>query len=301
MKNVKFKGIMPALVTPLTTEGKVNKEAIRQILDYDYAEGAAGFYICGSTGEGPVLTEAQRREVAEAVMEHNDGRGVVINHVGAASPEEVMRLASHAREIGCDAVSSVLPNFYFQYGFAEINDYYKRLSDAAGIPILAYAQGMMAGTDVVGLMRSLIDIENVIGIKFTLMNFYDLHRIKLLNNGDINVINGPDEMLVCGLTMGADAGIGSTYNVMCREYCRLFDAFKAGDYETAREQQYKVNKVIEVMIKHGVFRTVKHMLSYAGIDAGSTVFPGAALADSEKADIKKELQAIGYFEEYNQS
>ncbi len=300
MSNVKFKGIMPALVTPLTIQGKVNKDAIRQILDYDYREGAAGFYICGTTGEGPVLTETQRRETAELVMEYNNGRGVVINHVGAASPEEAMRLANHAREVGCNAVSSVLPNFYFQYGQAEVIEYYKRLSEA-GLPVLAYAQGMMAGTDVVGLMENLIEIENIIGIKFTLTNFYDMHRIKLLNGGDINVINGPDEMLVCGLTMGADAGIGSTYNVMCREYCRLYDAFIKGDYETARQQQFKVNRVIEIIIRHGVIRTVKHMLSYAGIDAGVSAFPGALLTDTEKAEIHRELQAVGYFEEYNQS
>lgn len=299
MSNVKFKGIIPAMVTPLTKDFKVNTQAVKEMLDYNYGEGADGFYICGSTGEGPVMTVKNRIETAETVLEHNAGRGVIINHIGAASPEDVFLLARHAKEIGCDAVSSVVPNFYFRYGEDEIVEYYKRLSQAAEIPIIAYAQGLIGDADVVSLMNKLMTVDNVIGVKYTLFNFYDMHRIKTLCGGNINVINGPDEMLICGLVMGADAGIGSTYNVMCREYRRLYDSFVAGDIETARKQQFKVNKVIEIIIRHGVIRTVKHMLSYVGIEAGAANFPAASLSEDEKTTIKNELESIGYFSEYN--
>ena len=62
-----------------------------------------------------------------------------------------------------------------------------------------------------------------------------MHRITKLNGGDINVINGPDEMLICGLTMGADGGIGSTYNVIPAWYCALYEAFRRGDFAAARD------------------------------------------------------------------
>ncbi|HOD02254.1 MAG: N-acetylneuraminate lyase [Firmicutes bacterium ADurb.Bin300] len=297
MSNVRFKGIIPAMITPLTKDYKVNMQAVKQLLDYNYGEGADGFYICGTTGEGPVLTVADRMKTAEKVMEYNAGRGVIINHVAAAGVKDAFTLARHAREIGCDAVSSVVPNFYFKHSEDEIVEYYKALSDAAGIPVITYAQGLLGDTDVVSLMEKLMKIDNVIGVKFTLFNFYDMHRIKELCGGDINVINGPDEMLVCGLMMGADAGIGSTYNVMCREYRRLFDAFSAGDFETARKQQFKVNKIIEVIIRHGVIRTIKYMLSYVGIDAGDMSFPAATLSQDEKRTIRRELENLDYFNE----
>lgn len=299
MSNVKFKGIIPAMVTPLTRDFKVNAKAVKQILDYNYGEGADGFYICGSTGEGPVLTVSDRIKTAETVIEHNAKRGVIINHVGAASPEDALLLARHAGGCGCHAVSSVVPNFYFKHNEDEIAEYYKRLADAAQIPVVAYAQGLIGDADIVSLMKRLMSVDNIIGVKFTLNNYYDMHRIKEINGGDINVINGPDETLVCGLLMGAHAGIGSTYNVMCREYRRLYEAFIKGDLETAKNQQFKVNKVIEIIIKHGVIRTVKHMLSYVGIDAGPVNFPAAALSEDEKAAIKKELEAAGYFCSYN--
>ena len=298
MSNILVKGIMPAMITPLDANGGIIRESIVKNMDRNYSQGAAGFYICGSTGEGPVLTADKRKAVAETVMEANNGRGIVVNHVGAASPDEAFDLARHAREIGCNGVSSVVPNFYFKYTEDEVVDYYKRLADAAGIPVIAYAQGLLTG-DVVSLMKRLIEIDGVIGVKFTLTDYYSLHRIKELNGGDINVINGPDEMLICGLAMGADAGIGSTYNLMCGEYCRLFKQFNAGDIRAAQATQYKINKVVEILIKYGVIRSIKYVLTYLGIDSGSAAYPASPLTAEEGAALIADLSAVGYFNSYN--
>ena len=161
MSNILVKGIMPAMITPLDAGGNIIRESIFKNMDRNYSQGAAGFYICGSTGEGPVLTAEKRKEVAETVMEANNGRGIVVNHVGAASPDEAFDLARHAKKIGCSGVSSVVPNFYFKYTEDEVVDYYKRLADAAEIPVIAYAQGLLTG-DVVSLMKRLIEIDGVI-------------------------------------------------------------------------------------------------------------------------------------------
>ncbi len=298
MSNILVKGIMPAMITPLDANGNIIRESIFKNMDRNYSQGAAGFYICGSTGEGPVLTAEKRKAVAETVMEANNGRGLVVNHVGAASPDEAFDLARHAKKIGCSGVSSVVPNFYFKYTEDEVVDYYKRLADAAEIPVIAYAQGLLTG-DVVSLMKRLIKIDGVAGVKFTLTDFYSLHRIKELNNGDINVINGPDEMLICGLSMGADAGIGSTYNLMCGEYCKLFKQFNAGDIRAAQATQYKINKVVEILIKYGVIRSIKYVLTYLGIESGSAAYPAAPLTAEEGKALIADLGAVGYFDDYN--
>ncbi len=294
MSNILLKGIAPALITPFDKNGNVLKESIKKNMNMNFEQGAKGFYICGSTGEGPVLSIDKRKEIAEAAVEYNEGRGIIINHVGAASPEEAILLSSHAKQCGCDAVSSVVPNFYYKYNDNEIIEYYKRIADASELPVIAYAQGLYTG-DIVSLMDKLIKVDGIIGVKFTLTDFYSLHRIKELNNGDINVINGPDEMLICGLAMGADAGIGSTYNVLCAEYCKLYDLFQKGDIRAAQEQQYKINKVVTLIIKYGVIRSIKYILTLLGIDSGEAVFPGTPLTDSEKSALKQELTDIGYF------
>ena len=124
------------------------------------------------------------------------------------------------------------------------------------------------------------------------------HRICELSGGDINVINGPDEMLLCGLSMGADAGIGSTYNLMSGEYVKLYNCFTAGDFAGAQQQQYKINYMVEVILRHGLFPTLKHVLTVKGFDAGYPVFPGKRFTPAEEDALMKDLDAIRFFEDY---
>ncbi len=298
MSNILVQGILPALVSHFKNDGTILKESIKANMDRNYAQGAGGFYICGSTGEGPVITKEMRMEIAETVMEHNNGRGIIINHIGAAATKDAFELARHAKSIGCDAVSSVVPNFYFKHNDDEIVDFYKRVADESQLPVVAYVQNLLT-TDSVNLMSRLLNVDGVIGCKFTLTDFYSMRRIKELNGGDVNVINGPDEMLICGLSMGADAGIGSTYNLMCAEYVKLRNSFLNGDIETARAVQYKVNKVTEILIKYNVARAVKYILSLDGIEAGDMAYPMSPLTDIEKETLVKELTAVGFFDNYN--
>ncbi len=298
MSNVLVQGIMPALVSHFKNDGTILKESIKANMDRNFNQGACGFYICGSTGEGPVITTNMRKEIAETVVEHNNGRGLIVNHIGAAATMDAFDLARHAKECGCDAVSSVVPNFYFKHTDDEIIDYYKKIADVSELPVIAYVQNLLT-SDSVNLMRRLIEVDGVIGCKFTLTDFYSMRRIKELNGGDINVINGPDEMIICGLSMGADAGIGSTYNLMCAEYVKLRNQFLAGDIEGARQTQYKVNKVTEILIKYGVSRAVKYILSLDGIEAGDMAYPMAPLTEEQKTMLVKELTDVGFFECYN--
>ncbi len=298
MSNIIFTGIMPALITPFTKEGEIIKQGIKDNMNRNFDQGASGFYICGSTGEGPVLTVDQRKIAAETIMDVNNGRGKIINHVGAASPYDAFELARHAGKIGCDAISSVVPNFYYKYNDDEIIEYYKRLADESGIPVLAYAQNLLT-SDPVNLMERLIKIDGIVGVKFTLVDYYAMRRIKELNGGDINVINGPDEMLICGLTMGADGGIGSTYNLMCAEYVKLYNLFKSGDFEGAKAVQYKVNHVVEILLKHNCLKAIKYVLNYMGIESGDVMYPGTPYSEEEAAQLIKELTDVGYFDNYN--
>ena len=93
--------------------------------------------------------------------------------------------------------------FYFRYTLSETFDYYKSLADRTSRPVLVYANPQTAtGMDINAVVAELLKIENVCGVKDTRANYYQLWRLKQLEGGDINVINGPDESLLCGLMMG---------------------------------------------------------------------------------------------------
>lgn len=298
MKNKLFRGVMPALVTPIDEDGSIREDCVRRMVDHHIANGVRGFYVCGATGEGPVMNEASRRTMAEIVVNQTKGRAAVINHIGAADAASALRLAKHAEEIGCDAISSVPPTFFVDHGEDEIFNYYRALSEACSKPLLVYATGMFKQADIVPLIARLMTLDTVVGLKFTRYNYYEMHRICELNGGDINVINGPDEMLLCGLSMGADAGIGSTYNVMSGEYVHLFNCFASGDFAGAQRQQFKINRAIEIILHHGLFPALKSILTAQGFDAGHPVFPCKRFTPEEEAALMRDLAQIHFFEAY---
>ena len=149
-----FKGTMPALLTPLDSNSKVITATVKPLIDWEISKGAAGFYVCGSTGEGPVLSGQQRRIMMEAAVEAVNGRVPVIAHVGAIDSNEAFDLARHAENTGVTAISSVAPNFYFQYSYSEVIEYYKRLAGCTNLPLILYAAPMMAGVEIdEGIMK----------------------------------------------------------------------------------------------------------------------------------------------------
>ena len=290
--NKLFKGIMPAMITPIDAQGKLKRLSAEEIMKKELAAGVNGFYVNGATGEGLFLSESTRREMIETAIEVCKGRGKIINHVGAVDTQQALRLARHAGEIGCDAVSSLVPNYVNKYTTEQILDYYRRLHEESGLPVLVYCTSLV-GSEPYAFMKRVMDVEGLIGCKFTLSDYYSMHRITELNGGDINVINGPDEMLICGLTMGADGGIGSTYNLMPERFLNLYKAFGEGRFEDARRIQFEINKVIAVLLAHNCIAAIKEVFNRTGIDAGSVAYPGKVFDKEESALLIKELKEAG--------
>lgn len=297
MNNIRFKGIMPALITPFHEDGKIKAATVTKLMEMQLSNGVQGFYICGSTGEGPVISATARMEMAEAVVGTIGGRGVVIDHIGSPNIDETISLAKHATKIGVDAISSLAPNFYYNFTDNEIVDYYKAIAEATDKPMIVYATNLLKSPDITGLVARLMEIPTVIGVKFTRMNYFEMRKIKELNGGNINVINGPDEMLICGLVMGADAGIGSTYNLMPRWFSNLYSAYVQGNITAAQEYQYKIDRVISVLLKHGtngVINSIKCALEMMGYDIGYAAFPTKRYTQEEKDRLKIDLEAAGF-------
>ena len=290
--NKLFKGIMPAMITPIDAQGKLKRLSAEEIMKKELAAGVNGFYVNGATGEGLFLSESTRREMIETAIEVCKGRGKIINHVGAVDTQQALRLARHAGEIGCDAVSSLVPNYVNKYTTEQILDYSRRLHEESGLPVLVYCTSLV-GSEPYAFMKRVMDVEGLIGCKFTLSDYYSMHRITELNGGDINVINGPDEMLICGLTMGADGGIGSTYNLMPERFLNLYKAFGEGRFEDARRIQFEINKVIAVLLAHNCIAAIKEVFNRTGIDAGSVAYPGKVFDKEESALLIKELKEAG--------
>lgn len=287
--NVLFKGIMPALVTPLDNNGNINKKALGELIDWQLSCGVSGFYICGSTGEGLLLEPKQRMDMLEYTLEAVNGRASVIDHIGDVDLKSTIELAKHAEKAGAAAISSI-PPIYFAYSDDDVFEFYRAVTDACSLPMLMYGYPGARSISI-DLVKRLMGIENIVGMKWTYNDYYGMERAKSINCGNINIINGPDESLIAGLAVGADAGIGTTYNIMPGMFVKLYNAFHSGDVVRARALQHWINNVISELLKYNVIATTKAVLCHLGYDVGECVKPIKHLTKSETDALIKAVDA----------
>ena len=278
MSRLKLQGIHPALITPFDDEGRFRPSACERLLDRLFRAGVDGVYICGTTGEGMLQPVAQRRQVAETVLAATPPGKEVIVHVGATCLAEAIELGRHAASHGATAISSLPPSG--PWGFAEIVNYYRHLTEACDLPLLVYHLPI-AGSPVATLpqLLELCALPGVAGVKFTDHNLYLLSELRAAGPA---VFNGYDEVLAAGLLMGADGGIGSFYNLIPELFVALYRHARAEQWEEARQLQRRINELITLTLQVPLFPAIKTMLTWSGIDCGSVLPPRRPLTDPER-------------------
>ena len=285
MKNLK--GIYTALLTPFTKEGRINEKELARLVRHNLALGADGFYVCGSTAEALMLNAEERMEIMSIVKE-NAGNAKLIAHVGSISERDAHKLAAYANDLSYDLISSVAP-FYYKFSFAEIRDYYIRLAESSGMKMLVYYipafSGVSMGADD---MAAFLGDDRFAGIKFTSNDFFMLEQCKSRFPEKL-VFNGYDEMMLSGLAMGADGGIGSTYNFMADKFVLIRKLFSEGKTEDARVVQNEANRIITVLCKIGVMQAEKEIMNQLGFDFGECLQPFSKVSEEQKALITKEI------------
>lgn len=287
-----LKGILPALMTAFDENG-VNTASVQAHVKNLAAAGVHGLYVGGSSGEMVLCNADEREKLLESVM---DVRGdmAIVAHVGAFTTADTVHLARHAANVGAQAVSSVTP-LYYKYSFEEVKVYYQRIADA-GLPVIIYNIPGLTGT-VLGYdqLAELLSIPGVEGMKFTSSDFFLLNRIKA-SFPDKVIYNGSDEMLLSGLSAGADGGIGTTYNFMPTIIMAVYNRFHAGDLAGAHAAQTYANRIIASVLKKGVLPASKYLVNHTGVDYGICREPFLPLDEASQKDLDciwEEICAFG--------
>lgn len=288
----KFTGIFPAIVTPFGEDGRINRSAVEKLVETALEKGVSGFYVGGSTGESYMLTMAERREMLEYVVKAVNGRADVIANIGLFATEHGIEMAKHAESLGVSAISSV-PPFYFSFGMEEYVQYYNDLAAATSLPVIIYNIPAMSGikftTDVIDRFFS---NEKIIGMKHTSYDLFQLQRV-LKTHPEKSIFCGHDELFVSAAAVGAEAGIGSTYNFMAEKFVKIQKLVKENNWEEAQKVQDEVNNVVEELIKLGVFKGVKAALKLQGIDCGDCRKPFLPLTDEQIKELARVLEENG--------
>ena len=289
---MKFSGIMPALITPLTPEGKLNVAVLEQLMEHLIEQGADGFYIGGATGEGIILDKDVLMDLTRESVRIAAGRVPCIVHVARMNYQEMLEIARYADEVGADCISAIPPIFY-PYSQEEIRRYYQGLSDVVSIPIMIYNNPNTGVNFSPEQVTELFEIEHVDAIKWTNSNYFAVMELLVCTEGKINIVNGPDEMLLCGLAAGCDGGIGTTYNVMLPWFKEIYRLFTEGDLEGAQKLQHKVSHIIAVMLPYNALLATKVVLEAQGFDVCHPLYPKDPCNEETKKKLLAELREAG--------
>lgn len=287
-----MKGIFTALLTPFKDDYSINEASLRKLVEFNIEKGVNGFYVGGSTGEGMVMTNEERKEVFRIVKEAAGDKVSLIAHCGAISTDAAIDMAKTADALGYDAVSAVAP-FYYSFPYPAIRKYYDDIVSSINIPMVVYNfPGGNGFTFTADYAAEMFEDERYLGIKHTSADLYTLQQFKQKIKRPVTVFNGFDEMCLGGLAMGADGAIGSTYNFMADKFLRIYDEFHKGNIEKAQEIQTEANEIIAEMIKYGVFQCEKAVLTHMGIDMGPCRRPFLPISKEGNEAMKKVAQSL---------
>ena len=292
----KFTGIWPALVTPLTREGRVNVQATEELVESLVAAGVGGMYVCGGTGEGVLLASAVRCEMAEVAIEAVAGRVPVMVHVGAISTEASVELAQHANLAGADAISAV-PPFYYKYSFREVLAHYRTISSESEAPLYVYHNPGATGTSASPeQLLQLCALDGVAGLKYSSHDLHSLSRLLAMRDPDkANVLSGPDELFLPCLALGVDGAIGTTYNFMPRLFIDIMQSTIRGDLTMARRLQFAANDIIAALLPFGIVPATKALLAMVGHKVGNGVPPMLPIEGDDAKRLRRALEEAGLF------
>ena len=301
----KIKGLIDAPFTPFDAEGNVNFEPIPAYAAMLAKNGLKGVFINGSSGEGYMLTPEERMALAEKWVASVPEGFKVIVHVGSCCLKESARLAAHAQEIGAWGIGAMAPPFPKIGRIEELVKYCETICKAAPeLPFYYYHIPAFNGAflPMTELLKAVDGrIPNFAGIKYTYDSLYEYNQCRLYKDGKYDMLHGQDETILPSLAQGgAQGGIGGTTNYNGRELTGIIEAWNNGDIETAREKQNFSQEVINVICNYrGNIVGGKRIMKLIGLDLGPNRVPFRNMTDEEEAAMKKELEAICFFERFN--
>ncbi len=281
MSAAQLSGILTALVTPFTPDGRVDEDTLRRLVDRNIDSGVDGVVACGSTGEFAALTGAERRQVVETVIDQTAGRVPVVAQTGAVSTAEAVELSRHAADAGASALMLVTP-YYEPLTLEETVGYLRTVAGAVEVPIMLYnlpgATGVNLQPETVGRLAR--EVENIRYVKDTTGDLTQATQL-IHNYGDvISTFVGWDILLLAALTEGAAGVMAGTANVMGPQLVSIHRALQAGDLGRARAEWEQVYPLMNAIMSAPFIQAVKTALNAVGFPVGG---PREPLLDLDPA------------------
>lgn len=283
MENPLFTGTCTALVTPFLDD-KVNFPMLEQLIKRQIDAGIRSIVICGTTGEAPTLSDAEKLELFHRAKSYVGSDCQIIAGTGSNCTSHAAHLSLEAEKLGVDALLIVSP--YYNKATAEgLVAHYMTIAHTVSIPIIAYNVPTRTGVDIpVSVCQRLAPIPNMAGIKEASSDITKVTKI-CRSCKNFTVWTGNDDLTVPAISLGAQGVISVLSNLLPVQTQAMAQAVLAGDLDTAASLQQELQPLVELLFCEPNPIPVKAAMKYIGCDCGPCRLPLTQLSKENKKSL----------------
>jgi len=287
-----FTGTGTALVTPFRRDGSLDEPTLRALVKRQIGAGIDFLVPCGTTGESPTLTEAERRRVVEITVELAKGKVPVLAGAGGYNTVEVISRARELAALDVSGILSVTP-YYNKPTQEGLYQHFKAIAEAVNLPIILYSVQGRTGVNIEpATVQRLAQIPNIVGIKEASGNVAQMAAILNCVPEEFLVLSGDDALTLPLLALGGHGVISVASNEIPAEMKRLTQLALAGDFEGARQIHRRYHELMEINFVESNPIPVKAAMAEMGLLEASWRLPLVPPKPENRARIRAVLESL---------
>jgi 4-hydroxy-tetrahydrodipicolinate synthase len=288
-----FTGVGTALITPFTRTGALDEPGVKRLARRQIDAGVHFLVPCGTTGESPTLSMAERRRVVELVVEEANGQVAVLAGAGGYDTNEVIHASAEMQKAGATGLLSVTP-YYNKPTQEGLYQHYKAIADSTPLPIVLYNVPGRTGCNIEpATLARLAGIPNIVAVKEASGNMTQMAEICTAVPADFIVVSGDDALTVPLMSIGGRGIISVASNEMPAEMSQMVEAAERGDFATARMLHARLLPLLLVNFVESSPGPVKFAMSAMGLCDEVYRLPMVPIKDTSKQKILGVMRELG--------
>ncbi len=294
MKNRIFTGAATALVTPMNSDGSVNFDRLKTLVDEQIKGGIDALVICGTTGEKSTLRYDEHVKVIEDSVKAAKGRVPIIAGTGSNDTVYSVELCNDAEAAGADAFLMVAP-YYNKTSQTGLVAHYNYIADRVNKPIILYNVPSRTGVAIKPeTYKELSKHPNIVATKEANGDLSSVAQTKYLCGDELDIYSGNDDQTIPIMSLGGIGVISVLSNIAPKVMHDMCEAYLKGDIDTARKLQVEHTGLINALFSDVNPIPVKEAMNMLSMDVGPCRLPLYPMADSLKENLKNKLIECGF-------
>jgi 4-hydroxy-tetrahydrodipicolinate synthase len=239
-------GVGTALVTPFTRSGDLDEAAVRRLGRRQIDAGVHFLVPCGTTGENPTLTLAERLRMVEILVDEARGQVPVLAGAGGYNTKEVIHLAHEMEKAGATGLLSVTP-YYNKPTPDGLYEHYRAIAESTRLPIIVYNVPGRTGVNVdVATLVRLAQIPNIAGVKEASGNVTQMCEVCRAVPPDFIVLSGDDALTLPLMAVGGRGIVSVASNEIPAEMVQMVEAAERNDFAAARAVHARILPLMQI-------------------------------------------------------